>query len=185
MLENDFTDHTVIVHDDKGVKIAEANIVEYDIILGNIRIEEDLQLSTGDNVQLLILTSPSPCAFHGRIGPRIQNMTTIALHSGKSKEDRTFERFSIDSINSIESTGTIDGVIRDNKTVDMPPVKVRLINISQGGIRFSGTFGILHKKDEILINTKLKHKRGRGGMPACRHKRGGRFIRAVLFSVYR
>ena len=153
-IDNDFTDHTVVIYNEYGDKITETTIVEYDIIIGSIRIKEDLKLTTGINVQLLILTSPSPCFFLGRIGPRIQNMITIDLHSGKSKEDRTFERFSIDLINSIESTGTINSIIRENVKIDAPPQKVQLINISHGGIRFSGASGILHKNDEIILTIK-------------------------------
>ena len=144
-IENNFTNHTVIIHDNRGVRVAETYVVDYDNVFGSIRIKEQLQLETGDKVQLLILTSPSPCAFHGNIGPKIQNMTTISLHSGKSKEDRIFERFAIDS------AGTIEGVIRNSEIVIVPNTKVQLKNISQGGVRFSGAFGLLCKNDEILL----------------------------------
>ena len=156
LIGNDFTGHTVIVYDEDYIKITETNIIEYDIVLGNIRIRENSKLATGDNVQLLILTSPNPCSFHGRVGPRIQGMSTIDLHSGKSKEDRASKRFPIESIDSIVSTGVIDGLVRGNEAIDMPPVNVQLVNISQGGIRFSGAKGLLQNKDEVLLSVNIK-----------------------------
>ena len=35
-IENNFTDHTVIIYDAKGVKVTETDILEYDNILGSI-----------------------------------------------------------------------------------------------------------------------------------------------------
>ena len=148
-IENNFTDHTVIINNDKGAKVVETTVIEYDNILGSIGIGANSKLTTGDNVQLLILTYPNPCAFHGKVGPIIQNMTTIVLHSGKSKEDRVFERFPIDSV------GTIEGVIRENNAMDLPHTKVRLINISQSGMRFRCSSDILQKKDEVLLRLDL------------------------------
>ena len=100
-------------------------------------------------MQLLILTNPNPCIFHGKVGPKIQNMTTITLHSGKSKEDRTFERFPIDSM------GTIEEIVRDNITISLPPTKAKLINISQGGMRFSSTYGLLNEKDKVFLRIEV------------------------------
>ena len=144
-LGSDFTNHAVIIYDNGGNIVAETVVVDCDRALSIIGVEVQFDLRAGDTVQLVIFTEPVPCSFQGKLMARLQGIQRISLNSGHLKEDRQAARHKIDAPAIIES------VMRDNELVAADAFTVKLMNISQSGVRFIGVPGKLRIEDQVQM----------------------------------
>ena len=130
-LSADFTGCPVLIYDEGGAQLGNTVIVSY--IRSTLRIEvKDLpaSLKAGRRCRLLILSSPSPCEFQGRIAKE-GNIKEIAMYFGQEKESRGHARY------KVSYTALIENLIYDGKAYPMhTPLEVSLMNISQSGMRF-------------------------------------------------
>jgi len=130
-LSADFTGCPVLIYSESGVLLGSTEIEAYDRGVMRVEVKETPpSLNAGGVCRMLILSSPSPCEFQGRIikeGAR----KSIAMFFGQEKENRSATRYKVDY------EATIENLICDGKAYPLhTPQVVSLINISQSGARF-------------------------------------------------
>jgi len=155
-LVGDFTGNTVFIYNTGGDHLASTVIKEHDRISKQIMISSIPNgLSINDECKILILSSPSPCEFSGKI-KRIGGNPFIGLFQGQEKENRGAARY------SIKTPALITTMTTDGKTISLQsPIKVDLINISTSGVRFRAPYYSMDVDDQfemhlIISNTRKK-----------------------------
>jgi len=126
----DYTGCSVFVYDEQGNRLYDTKVTYHDKKRLRIEIEEPLDnLNAGGECGLLIMTSPTPCEYKGRI-IRIGNRKLIAMYDGKESEKREESRYVVRLPAFIESY-ICDDIIYPLHT----PLAVEMINISKNGAR--------------------------------------------------
>jgi len=153
-LGSDFTDHTVLIYDVNGNHLGSTIIREHDKSAQQIQVNimpEELKIN--DDCKLLILSSPIPCEFQGKV-KRTGGNHFIAMFQGQEKENRGSARY------MVSTPAQVDNLIVDGKVHPLQnPVKVVLINISTSGVRFRAPYYSFEEGDEfqmtfVISNTK-------------------------------
>ena len=139
-------DCMVIIYDESGKELAQTSVSYHDTSESLIEVNIFLPPDTG-MLDLLFLTTPVPCSFKGN-AKRHGKGTLIALFHGKEKEDRQAVRHKISAMAIIESY-----VYSERINTSLPQV-VKLINISQGGIRFTAKRGTLSRGEKFQLRMK-------------------------------
>ena len=130
-LASDFTGQTALIYDTNGTHLTSTFVTSHDREARHVYLDEiPIRLKFNDNCRLLILTSPTPCEFMGRIKKSGGNLY-IALFQGHEKEDREAPRY------PVNSPALITAILENGEPHRVQsPIKVTLINISTAGIRF-------------------------------------------------
>ena len=150
-LRHDYTGFTVLIYSPDGKYLCESKVSEHDKKSQWIELRSGLPMSLkkDDVCPLLIMTSPSPCEYRGRV-VRDGWKYVFALFKGKVKENRRMERYKINYPVNIEDL-IIDGV----KFPLFETLTVNIINISQSGVRFSAPFNSLLAGDKFSFRMKI------------------------------
>jgi len=127
----DFTGCPVLIYNESGVQLGNTVVADYNRSAMRIEVNEmPPSLKIGNVCKLLILSSPSPCEFQGRI-TKEGNNTGIAMFFGQEKENRGSTRY------AVNYKAMIENLICDGKAYPLhTPLEASLINISQSGARF-------------------------------------------------
>jgi len=143
----DFTDYTVLVYDANGNHLVDTVVISHD------RNDQQIQLAimpeelkVNDNCKLLILSSPIPCEYQGRV-KKIGGNFFIAMFYGQEKESRGSTRY------SVSTPALIDALIVDGKPYPLQNlIKVVLINVSTNGVRFRAPYYSFEIGDQFQMH---------------------------------
>ena len=131
-LSSDYTGCPVLVYDIEGNHLGSTIVTYYEKAALRIEIREiPSTLSPGAACRVLILASPSPCEYHGRVVKEGQKFQ-IAMYMGQVKENRGTVRY------KIKITALIENLIYDGRAYPLfTRLKVNVLNISKSGVRLS------------------------------------------------
>ena len=155
-LGGDHTSQSVFIYDSNGNHLIDTVVKFHD------KDEKYLQVSTmpgslkvNDDCKLLILSTPAPCEYMGKV-KKVGGNLLIAMFQGHTKENRSATRYNINTF------AVIDTLFTDGKPYQLhTPVRVILLNISTSGVRFRAPFYSFDDGDifEILLDIKNSKKR--------------------------
>ena len=130
-ISSDFTGCSILVYDEAGNQLGSTVITSYSRSSLRIEVMEIPHLlDVGSVCKLLILSSPSPCEYQGRI-IKEANKRIIALFFGQEKENRGSTRY------VVRFPARVENLICDGRAYPLhTPLEVALVNISQSGVRF-------------------------------------------------
>ena len=155
-LSSDFTDHTVLIYDTYGNYLNSSFVTSHDKEARQVILEKiPEELRANENCKLIILTSPTPCEFQGKVKKMGANFF-IALFQGQEKESRDAPRY------PVSNPALITALIEDEQVYGIQnPIKVSLINISTTGIRFRAPYysfeiGDMFQMDLFIGNKQKK-----------------------------
>jgi len=143
-----------MIYDIDGNHLTSTVIREHDKEERQIRVNlmpNDLKVN--DDCKLLILSSPTPCEFQGKV-KKIGGNFYIAMFQGQEKESRGAARY------AVNTPAIIEALVVDGKSyAPLSPVKVVLLNISTSGVRFRAPFysledGDIFKMNLVIANSK-------------------------------
>jgi len=155
-LVSDYTGNTVLIYNTDGFQITSAVIDDYDKHTKQIQFENLPDgLRINDECKLLILATPSPCEFSGKV-KKVGGSIIIGMFQGQEKENRIATRYPV-TTPALITTFIIDSKPHPIKN----PIAVTLINISTSGVRFRAPYYSLETDDEfemhlIINNTRKK-----------------------------
>jgi len=155
-LSSDFTDHTVLVYDTYGNYLNSSVVTSHDREARQVELEKlPEELNANENCKLIILSSPTPCEFQGKV-KKLGAGFYIALFQGQERESREAPRYPV-ATPALITAHIIDDQVYGIQT----PIKVKLINISTTGIRFSAPYysfdhGDLFQMDLFIGKTQKK-----------------------------
>ena len=135
VLSDNYTGCTVLIYNMDGEHLLDTVVTEHN------REEQRIQVSSlpevlhiNDICSLLVLTSPSPCEYLGKV-KKIGASVFIAMFQGQEKENRTATRY------AVNAPALIDTLITEGHPYSLhTPLTIRLINISTGGVRFRAPY---------------------------------------------
>ena len=149
-LNSDFTGCSVFFYDDAGNNLGNTTVIDYN--KKALRIEVPYtppSLTVGSSCKLLILSSPSPCEYQGRVAKEGAKKI-IALFFGHEKENRRSVRY------KVNIPALIENMIYDNRAYPLhTPLEIELVNISQSGMRFRAPFTALSDDDRFQIRLRI------------------------------
>jgi len=147
VLDSDFTTCTVFIYDKNGSHLIDTIVSNHDRASQQIQVSimpEELKIN--DDCMLLILSSPTPCEYSGKV-KKIGGNKFIAMFQGHEKESRDSTRYHVTTPALIESL-----IIDDHPYPLQTPLRVALINISTGGVRFRAPFYSFEEGDIFRMN---------------------------------
>ena len=146
VIGGDFTDQTVLLYDSGGNHLGSTTVSSHD--RGAQQIQVSIMpdgLNINDNCKLLILSSPIPCEYLGKV-KRVGGNVYIAMFQGQERESRGSTRY------PVRTPALIDAFIVDNEIHNLQsPIKVSLINISTSGVRFRAPYYSFETGDEFQM----------------------------------
>jgi len=155
-LGSDFTDQTVLLYDSGGNHLGSTTVNSHD--RGAQQIQVTLMpdgLNVNDNCKLLILSSPIPCEYLGKV-KRVGGNLYIAMFQGQEKESRGSVRY------PVKTPALIDAFIVDNEIHNLQsPIKVTLINISTSGVRFRAPYYSFEVGDDFQMYMSINNSNKR------------------------
>jgi len=155
-LAGDYTGNTVLIYNTDGDHLASTVIREHDKYAKQIQlISLPSRLSVNDECKLLILASPVPCEFSGKV-KKVGGSIFIGMFQGQVKESRTATRYPV-STPAIITSFIIEGKLHPLQK----PITVTLINISTSGVRFRAPFYSLDIDDEFEMHMLINNSRKR------------------------
>jgi len=151
-LSSDFTGCSILIYDEAGNDLGSTTIVSYNRAALRIEVKDTpLSLNMGSICRLLILSSPSPCEYQGRI-VKEGSKKNIALFFGQEKENRRAARF------KVNYPALIENLICDGKAYPLlSPLEAILINISQSGVRFRTPINAFSNGDRFQMRLLIGH----------------------------
>ena len=151
---SNYVNSPVLVYDDNDNNLSRSHVVEYDSNSKRIRLEQTPpSLEDGDACKLLILTEPSPREYQGRVRNDLTGKF-IALYRGREKENRKAARYKVD----IEAT--IDYMVYEGRAFALhTPLKIRVTDISVGGMRASAPPNALLDGDRFQTSVGIKDEK--------------------------
>ena len=149
-LSGDYTGCSVLIYDTQGNNLIDTRITYYDKQSLRIIVKEPPPyLKVGDACKLLILSSPSPCEYMGRITKETQSHY-IALFQGKEKEERGATRY------KVSFPAMIENLVYDGRAYPLhKSLEVALINVSKSGTRFKAPQSALLDCDRFQMRMKI------------------------------
>jgi len=149
-LSGDHTGCSVLIYDEEGNHLINTRVTYHDKKTLQIMVEEyPPRLDHGGICRLLVLTSPSPCEYMGRI-TKVNLKQTIALYHGSEKESRGAARY------EVNFPAAIENLVLDRKAYPLhTPLKVWLINVSKSGMRFRAPYNALMDGDMFQMRMKI------------------------------
>lgn len=149
-LSGDFTDCSIFIYDTSYNHLGTTKVTRYSRESLRIEVEElPPQLIAGDICQVLILTQPSPCEYHGRI-KKEGRKKIIALFYGHKRENRRVIRY------NVNLSAKIENLVCEGKAYPLhTPLEITLINISKSGARFAAPNYTLFNGDRFQMRMKI------------------------------
>jgi len=149
-LSSDYTGCSVMLYDTLGKHLSNTKVISYNKNTLRIEVQETpSSLSIGLTCRLLILSSPAPCEYQGRVLKEGAKLI-IALHHGLEKENRGTTRY------KIHSPSLIEHLICAGRAYPLhTPLAVELINISKSGVRFRAPLNSLSDGDRFQMSIKI------------------------------
>ena len=149
-LGSNHTDCAILIYDEAGNQLGSSKVISHDRTNMRVEVRElPAELSIGSVCRLLILTSPAPCEYSGRIAGE-GSKKIIALYHGREKESRQAARY------KINTTALIENLIYNGKAYPLhTPVVVELINISKSGMRVRAPFYAFIKGDRFQLRMRI------------------------------
>ena len=146
----DLTGCSVLVYDLEGNHLSDTIVTEFDKNSMRIEVEEmPAALGQGTECMMLIMMSPTPFEFHGRV-IKEGTKTAIALFKGHEKESRGATRYRVDH------TATIEYLVCNSRAYPLhTPLEVSVMNISKSGVRFKTPFYAMTDGDRFQIRLKI------------------------------
>ena len=124
--------------------LAETVVFDYDEANNIIIIEKKKEIDDNQIVNAMILSSP-PITFKGRIF-KTNRYYEVRLFKGESRENRISQRF------DVNRKAAIVRYIDDGKYYKMlNNIAVKMINISEHGLRIKGSDTMLNDRDTIQV----------------------------------
>jgi len=153
-LTSDFAGNTVFIYDANGNHLNNTIVSDYDKDTHQIQVDEmPGELKINDTCKILILSSPAPCEFKGRV-KKTGGQTFIAMYMGQEKESRNATRYPVNTP-ALVTAFIIDGTVHSLQS----PVKVTVINISTNGMRFSAPYYSFDNDDKIQMHMIINSNR--------------------------
>jgi len=153
-LSSDFAGNSVIIYDTNGNHLISTTVRVHDRDANQIRVNIMPEgLNVNDDCKLLVLTSPVPCEFRGKI-KKVGGIPFIAMFLGHEKESRAAARYSIGTP-ALITAHIIDG---QNHPIQNP-IRVELINISTSGIRFRAPYYSFDNGDEFQMHMVISNNK--------------------------
>ena len=130
-LREDYTGCAILIYDEHGSPLGSTLVTSHDKSTMRIKVQEiPSGFKKGSERAMLILTSPAPCEYQGRLLHEGKEKV-IAIYKGRVRENRGAKRF------KVNSPAIIENLICDGKAYKLhTPLEVELINISKSGARF-------------------------------------------------
>jgi hypothetical protein len=155
-LVSDYNDHTVIIYDTNNNHLMTTVVTMHDKVEQKIQVSKmPKELKNNDDCKLLIMSSPTPCEYLGKV-KRVGGVFTFALFQGQEKENRGAARY------SITASAEIDALVIDDTAYTLQtPVKVELVNISTSGLRFRAPYYSLEFDDVIQMHLVISNNKKR------------------------
>jgi len=149
-LSGDHTGCSVLVYDPEGNHLINTRVTYHDKRTLQIMLQENpARLEPGSICRLLIMTSPSPCEYMGRV-TMVSLKKMIALYHGSEKESRRASRY------EVSFSAVIENLIHEGKAYPLhTPLTVRLINVSKSGVRFRAPALALIDGDRFQMRMKI------------------------------
>ena len=149
-LNSNHTDCAILIYDMDGNHLCSTIVTSHDKTAMRIEVKEiPSQLSAGSACAMLVMTSPAPCEYQGRIVGE-GNRKIIAMYRGRERENRGAARY------KINSSAQIENLIYDGKAYRLhTPFSVELINISKSGVRFRSQNFALSDGDRFQMRMKM------------------------------
>ena len=146
----DYTGCSVLIYDADGNHLGNTVVTDYDKGSLRIEVEETPEvLASGAGCKLLILMSPTPFEYQGRVS-REGTKTIIAMYKGQEKESRGATRY------KIELKALIEYLVCDGRAYPLhSPLEVEVVNISKSGVRFRTPFFAMSDGDRFQIRIKI------------------------------
>lgn len=152
-INSDYTGCKIYIYDEDGNNLCCTQVTYYNRSVLRIEVEEPpSSLDAGDPCKLLIMTTPVPCEYRGRI-IRIGKRKPIAMYHGRECEKRAEPRHKVVLPAHIDNY-VCDGGIYPLHT--MLPVK--MINLSKSGVRFRTPHYALNIGDRFVMRISIKDK---------------------------
>jgi len=150
-LRHDYTGHTVLIYSPDGEYLSKSTVSGHDRKSQWIELRSELprSLKKDDICPLLIMTSPSPCEYKGRV-VKDGWKYVFALFKGSVKENRRMERYKISFPVTVE-----DLIIGGDKFPLFEILTVNIINISRGGVRFNAPLNSLLVGDKFSFRMEI------------------------------
>jgi len=149
-LSSDFTGCDIMIYDSLGNILCNTVVTQYDRNALRIDVEDTPQsLVVGSVCKLLIMSSPAPCEYEGRIvvtGIK----KSIAMFHGQVKENRAAVRYKANFKAYIENL-----IIGARACPLYSPLEITCINISKSGIRFKAPPYALSDGDRFQMRMKI------------------------------
>jgi len=147
---------SVWLYDTNGKNLSSTTIETHDRVDNQITVMNmPHKLKQNDVCRILILTTPAPCEYQGKI-KKISGKLLIALFQGMEKEEREATRF------SVTTPATIDSLICEEQSYPLYiPVQVTLVNVSTSGVRFRAPYFSLSDGDKIHLNMSISNGKKR------------------------
>jgi hypothetical protein len=152
-LKSDYTGCIILVYDVADCLIGSTTAANYDKKALRMELRETPpDLSVGNVCRLLILSSPSPCEYQGRVISAGEKKA-IAMFQGKEKEDRGAVRY------NVNHSALIEYLISDGRAHPLhTPLEVELVNISKSGVRIRAPVNAMSDGDRFQMRLKISSK---------------------------
>jgi len=139
-----------LIYDAEGNHLINTSVTSHDKKSLHITLQEyPPRFEPGDICRLLILTSPSPCEYMGRV-TRLNLKPVVALYHGSEKENRGSTRY------EVNLAAMIENLVYERKAYRLhTPLKVWLINVSKSGMRFRAPTYSLMDGDMFQLRIKI------------------------------
>jgi len=149
-LSANYVGSAILIYDTDGNHLGSTLVTSHDKMSMRIEVQDvPPALSVGNECALLILTSPAPCEYQGRLiveGPK----KIIAMYRGRVRENRGAVRY------KVNTPAVIENLIFDGKPYRLhTPFNVKLMNISQSGVRFRAQSYALSDGDRFQMRLKI------------------------------
>jgi len=142
VLSDNYTGCTVFIYDMNGDHLLDTVVTDHNREEQQLKVNSlPVELHINDKCSLLVLTSPSPCEYLGKV-KKIGGNIFIAMYQGQEKENRTATRY------AVNAPAMIDTLITEGHPYSLhTPLNVTLINISTSGVRFRAPYYSLAEGD--------------------------------------
>jgi len=153
-LASDYTGNTVLIYTTNGDHLVSTVITEHDKHAKQIQLETfPTGLNVNDECKLMILSSPAPCEFNGKVKKTGASLF-IGMFQGQERESRSATRYPVNTP-ALITAHLIDGTTHPIQN----PLAVALINISTSGVRFRAAYYSLDVGDEFEMHLIINNNR--------------------------
>jgi len=149
-LSSDFTGCVIFIYDAQGSELCSTIVTQYDRTALRIEVADTpRELTVGSICKLLILSSPAPCEYEGRV-VATGTKKAVAMFRGQVKENRGAARY------KVSFPAYIENLICGARACPLyAPLEITCINISQSGIRFKAPVNALLDGDRFQMRMKI------------------------------